>query len=349
MPDYPAAKLDIKLVLEEGDEETLAAAKALRLPSHFEFIIVPKSEPLTKPKALNYALPFARGEFLVVYDAEDIPAPDQLRMAVAAFDAGGPRLACVQGQLMFYNARETWLTRQSAIEYAALFELLLPALARFSLPFPLGGTSTHFRTDILKAAGAWDPFNVTEDADLGLRLHELGYRTTLIPSLTQEEATLTLDAWMRQRTRWLKGWMQTLLVRLKAPLRMARALRPAGFIFSFIVLGGFVLAALLHPLAYVMAGGLILSAFFGLVSGDPLATFHLTVLIVGAAASITAGLAAGLRRFGPAIALHALLMPFYWLLISAASYRALWQLIRKPDYWEKTRHGLSRLKPDKSR
>lgn len=347
--DYPAAKLDIKLVLEEGDEETLAAAKALRLPSHFEFIIVPKSEPLTKPKALNYALPFARGEFLVVYDAEDIPAPDQLRMAVAAFDAGGPRLACVQGQLMFYNARETWLTRQSAIEYAALFELLLPALARFSLPFPLGGTSTHFRKDILKAAGAWDPFNVTEDADLGLRLHELGYRTTLIPSLTQEEATLTLDAWMRQRTRWLKGWMQTLLVRLKAPLRMARALRPAGFIFSFIVLGGFVLAALLHPLAYVMAGGLILSAFFGLVSGDPLATFHLTVLIVGAAASITAGLAAGLRRFGPAIALHALLMPFYWLLISAASYRALWQLIRKPNYWEKTRHGLSRLKPDKSR
>jgi hypothetical protein len=143
--DYPPDKLDIKFVLEEGDSETLEAAKAARLPSHVEFVIVPKSKPLTKPKACNYALAFARGEFLVVYDAEDVPDPRQLRMALGAFDEGGPRMACVQGQLMFYNARENWLTRQSAIEYAALFELLLPALARFGLPFPLGGTSTHFR------------------------------------------------------------------------------------------------------------------------------------------------------------------------------------------------------------
>lgn len=343
--DYPPDKLDIKFVLEEGDSETLEAAKAARLPSHVEFIIVPKSKPLTKPKACNYALAFARGEFLVVYDAEDVPDPRQLRMALAAFDEGGPRMACVQGQLMFYNARENWLTRQSAIEYAALFELLLPALARFGLPFPLGGTSTHFRTALLRRTGAWDPFNVTEDADLGLRLHELGFRTAVIPSLTQEEATLTPAAWMRQRTRWLKGWMQTLLVRLRAPWRTARQLRPAAFVFSYVVLGGFVLAALLHPFIYLMALHWLLSGTGSMLAADPFAPFNLSVFAMGYGVTLAASAIAARQRFGLALACHVALSPLYWLMISAAAYRALWQLARQPDYWEKTEHGLSRLRP----
>ncbi|MEQ9248351.1 MAG: glycosyltransferase, partial [Nitratireductor sp.] len=190
--DYPLAKLDIKLVLEETDQGTIDAAHDLKLPGNVELILVPPSHPLTKPKACNYALAFARGEFLVVYDAEDIPGPAQLREAVQAFRSGGLGLACVQAPLAYYNWDENWLTRHFAIEYASLFDLLLPVLARFGLPFPLGGTSTHFRTYILKKVGAWDPYNVTEDADLGFRLCEHGFKTGVISTATLEEANCVL-------------------------------------------------------------------------------------------------------------------------------------------------------------
>src|SRR5690606_9681865 len=173
--DYPAAKLDIKLILEACDPETMAKVGRLNLPGAFEVIVVPDAQPRTKPKALNYALELARGDYAVIYDAEDRPDPGQLRAALSAFRSGPPNLACVQARLNFYNARENWLTRQFAIEYAALFDGLLPALQALRLPIPLGGTSNHFRMPALKWLGAWDAFNVTEDADLGMRLYRRGY------------------------------------------------------------------------------------------------------------------------------------------------------------------------------
>jgi cellulose synthase/poly-beta-1,6-N-acetylglucosamine synthase-like glycosyltransferase len=216
--DWPAAKLDIKLILEAVDFDTIAAARALNLPGNVEIVVVPELHPRTKPKALNYALPLARGEYLI------------------------------------YNARDTWLTRQFTLEYCALFDALLPALDRLRLPVPLGGTSNHFRMSALKWLMAWDPFNVTEDADLGTRLARSGYRCAMLPSTTYEEAPPRLSSWLRQRTRWLKGYVQTWLVHMRSPRSLWRELGPLGFLGFQTVVGGTILSALVHPWFYVLAG-----------------------------------------------------------------------------------------------
>jgi hypothetical protein len=205
--DYPPEKLDIKLVLEEDDRETRAAVARIGVGAPFEIIAPSRSGPRTKPKALASALPFARGSFVVVFDAEDEPEPDQLRKALAAFAGGPPELACVQARLAIDNANDGWLSRHFAAEYAGQFDVFLPAIANLRLPLPLGGTSNHFRTDVLRKVGGWDPFNVTEDADLGMRLARFGYRTSVIDSTTWEEAPVALAQWLRQRTRWFKGWL----------------------------------------------------------------------------------------------------------------------------------------------
>jgi cellulose synthase/poly-beta-1,6-N-acetylglucosamine synthase-like glycosyltransferase len=205
---YPRHKLDIKLVVESEDHETRTALARCRLPPGFEVIVVPPALPLTKPKALNYALAFARGSLLTVFDAEDIPEPGQLRLAADIFAASGPEIACLQARLAFYNSHENWLARQFAIEYAVLFDLQLPMLSALSCAFPLGGTSNHFRTAALKRVGRWDPYNVTEDADLGFRLARHGYRCRAIAASTHEEANVALANWMQQRARWLKGFLR---------------------------------------------------------------------------------------------------------------------------------------------
>lgn len=346
--DYPASKLDIKLIFEESDIETWEAAKALKLPDRFDFIRVPTSMPRTKPKACNFALPFARGELLVIYDAEDMPEPQQLKRAAAAFALGDAKLACVQAQLNYYNWNENWLTRQFAIEYAAFFDLLLPALVRLNLPIPLGGTSTHFRTSALREAGAWDPNNVTEDADLGQRFALKGYRCGIIRSTTQEEANCQLNNWVRQRSRWVKGWMQTYLVRMRHPIRLYRALGFRGFLGFQLVIGGFSLSNLLHPVFYVTtAVALILTGTpIGFQHGTALALFNIVILIAGYSFAIAAGLVAVAGRGLAPLFTQTLMMPAYWLLISIAAYKALLQLATKPFHWEKTEHGLSRMMAD---
>ncbi|MFZ2467835.1 MAG: glycosyltransferase family 2 protein [Parvibaculum sedimenti] len=343
--DYPASRLDIKLVFEESDAATYETAMRLQLPGNFDLIRVPHNLPLTKPKACNYALPFARGEFVVVYDAEDIPAPDQLKRAVAAFRLGDPKLACVQAQLNYYNWSENWLTRQFAIEYSSFFDLLLPTLAKLGMPVPLGGTSTHFRTTLLKEAGAWDPYNVTEDADLGMRFALLGLRTGIIRSTTEEEANCELNNWLRQRSRWIKGWIQTYFVRMRRPLALYRALGLRGFIGFQLVIGGFSLSSLVHPLFYVAA---LLSAASGhqvhdLLENLPVTAFNVAVLVSGFGTTMLAGMAATATRGLKPLVLETLMMPAYWLLISAGAYKALFQFILRPFHWEKTVHGLSRL------
>ena len=204
--DYPREKLDIKLMIETDDSETHAEIAKLRLGAPFEIIAPPRSGPQTKPRALAAALPFARGSFVTVYDAEDEPEPGQLRDALAAFALGPPELACVQAKLSIDNPRDGWFSRQFAAEYAGQFDVFLPALEKMDLPIPLGGTSNHFRTEALRHAGGWDPFNVTEDADLGMRLARFGYKIGVIDSTTWEEAPVGYSQWLRQRTRWFKGW-----------------------------------------------------------------------------------------------------------------------------------------------
>lgn len=343
--DYPAAKLDIKLIFEAVDARTLEAAKALDLPEMFEFIVVPDVGPRTKPKALNYALQFARGDYVAIYDAEDRPDPDQLRRALAAFRRGPANLACLQARLSFYNGDENWLTKQFTLEYSALFDALLPALQRLRLPIPLGGTSNHFRMSALRWLGAWDAFNVTEDADLGMRLYRRGYVCQVLDSTTWEEANCRLGNWVRQRTRWLKGWMQTYIVHMRHPVRLWRELGARGFCGFQIVIGGPILAALVHPLVYVLV---LHDTAQGTFFDAPTTFLTLQVWLVAAfglstgyAASMAlSALAASGRGFAK-LAPHVVWMPVYWVLLSMAAYRALYQLVRAPFLWEKTAHGLS--------
>ena len=342
--DYPPAKLEIFLVLEAVDTETQAAVSKLALPGNFRSLIVPEGGPHTKPKALNYALQFARGDFVVVYDAEDRPQPGQLRRAWDVFRQSPPGLACLQAQLNIYNPRQSWFTRQFTIEYSALFDAILPALEKLRLPVPLGGTSNHFPRATLLEIGAWDPFNVTEDADLGVRIARLGYQTGVLASTTWEEAPPVFRVWLTQRTRWLKGWMQTYLVHTRQLRRLNRELGLRAAIGFHALMGGLIGSALVHPVFYVLLAYYWLSGNAAGAGRD--GRRH------GAVDDRADQPRLRLRRLDPGrrdqrVApapcgprLSALLMPVYWLLISFAAYRALYQLARDPYLWEKTEHGV---------
>ncbi len=343
--DYPPAKLDIKIVLEESDRETIEAALGLAFPGNVELVIVPDREPRTKPKALNYALQFATGDLAVIYDAEDRPEPDQLRKAATRFHRASADVACLQARLDYFNHNENWLSRQFTIEYATLFRGLLPLLSRFGLPFPLGGTSNHFRIGVLRELGAWDPFNVTEDADLGMRLHRAGYRVETLDSTTFEEACCQPVPWIKQRTRWLKGWMQTFGVHMRAPLSTLRETGLTGFLAFHAYFAGIIVSSLAHPLCYlVLAYDIWNGSLFqrsATLGGDILLTVAVANFVGGYAVNILLG-ALSLRGTGhKGLWAHVLFIPVYWLYVSAAAYRAVWQLVYAPFYWEKTTHGVS--------
>lgn len=340
--DYPPEKLDIKFVVEPYDDETLAALQRHRLAAPFHIIVAPEAGPRTKPKALNAALPFVRGSFTVVYDAEDRPEPGQLRQALAAFLAESGDVACVQAHLTIDNTRDGWLARLFTAEYAAQFDLFLPGLSRLRLPLPLGGSSNHFDTAALRRVGAWDSYNVTEDADLGMRLARFGYRSIAIDSSTYEEAPARLTPWIKQRTRWFKGWMQTWRVHMRHPFRLLRQLGLRGFFAFQLTVGANVLAALIHPfflaaMGYAIATGQPWFAADGLLSWicpAALGAGYLVTVVVG-----LRGLAErGLLSSGWWL----LAVPLHWLLLSFAAWRALCQLVGDPHRWEKTEHGLAR-------
>jgi glycosyltransferase XagB len=338
--DYPLGKLDIKIVLEAGDLETIEAARALGLEGVFEIIIVPRSEPQTKPKACNFALRFARGEYLVVYDAEDRPEPDQLRKVVATFGRSPPNTACLQCRLSYYNAGENWLTRMFTLDYALWFDQVLPGLERLGMPIPLGGTSNHFRTDVLRELHAWDPFNVTEDADLGIRIGHKGYRVGVVDSTTFEEASCRTGQWLRQRSRWIKGYMQTLLVHTRRPLQLMRRAGVLGFLGFIVFIGGTVLAGLLNPVFWVFyAIWLAASAAnIDVIFPQSLLLLCLFNLLAGNGAFTYLIMLAPIRRGWLQLIPFSFTLFAYWV----AAYRALWQLLRNPFFWEKTQHGLSR-------
>ena len=329
------------------DDRLIEAAAAGLLPfatAWAEIIIAPPIGPRTKPKALNVALPFARGAYTVVYDAEDKPEPDQLRRALDAFRKGGNRLACVQASLTIDNTADNWLAGMFTANYAGQFDVFLRGLAALQLPFPLGGSSNHFRTAVLRKAGGWDSYNVTEDADLGIRLYRLGYRATAIASTTYEEAPARFVPWLKQRSRWYKGWMQTWFVHMRRPGRLFRELTPAGAIAFQIFFAANVLAALIHPL--FMAGlGFTLYALptpWANTVMENAAPIFVTSLLSGYASTIVLDVI-GLRRrglLGQAWVL--MLTPLHWLLLSVAAWRALFQLIYDPQRWEKTEHGMAR-------
>jgi glycosyltransferase XagB len=340
--DYPAEKLEVLVLLESDDTETIEAARAAEPPATVRLVIVPDAQPKTKPKACNVGLFLARGDLLVIYDAEDRPDPQQLRKAVAAFEQAGAETICMQARLRYWNYDTNLLTRMFTLEYGYWFGTMLPGLDRMALPIPLGGTSNHFRVPELRALIGWDPHNVTEDADLGLRAAVEGYRVGVIDSDTEEEACAQLRPWIRQRTRWIKGYMQTALVHLRSPRRLVRQVGFIDALAFLLLIAGTPLTFLLAP---VMWAGTAAWYGFGephlpLLNSGTFWAIALTNLVVGNGIMIGLNLLAAVRGQGWRAAPFALLNPLYWVLHSIAAWRALVQLIRNPFYWEKTPHGL---------
>lgn len=339
--DYPVELLDVILAVEAEDHVTLDALANAELPPWMRVVIVPEGQVKTKPRALNHALDHARGAIVGVYDAEDAPEPDQLRKVVERFQRSGPEIACLQGMLDYYNPRTNWLSRCFTIEYAGWFRLILPGLARLGLVVPLGGTTLFFRRDVLDRLGAWDAHNVTEDADLGIRLARHGYRTELIDTVTHEEANCRPLPWIKQRSRWIKGYVMTWAVHMRQPRLLWRQLGPKGFLgFQVLFLGSiaqFLLAPLLWSFMLLPFG-----VHHPLSAALPTPALWALAIIffLSEAANIVIG-ALGLGRTTHGLSLlWVLTLKVYYPLASLAAYKGLAELATRPFYWDKTTHGL---------
>lgn len=342
--NWPKEKLDILLLLEEDDKETIRAAKDMQLPEHFSIVIVPDSQPKTKPKACNFGLNIAQGEYIVVYDAEDRPDPDQLKKSYLAFKHADPTVVCMQAKLNYYNPHDNLLTRLFTAEYSLWFDVVLPGLQSIQTTIPLGGTSNHFRTAELLHLEGWDPFNVTEDADLGARLFRKGYKTAIIDSTTLEEANSSVKNWFRQRSRWIKGYIQTYFVHFRNPFRFAKQYGHHAILFQLIV-GGKIAFMLINPLLWA-----ITISYFVLYSivGPTIESIYPTVVFYMAATSLVIGnfiyvynYMIGVAKRGQwELVKYVAFIPLYWLMISISAAMAVFQFIVKPYYWEKTIHGL---------
>jgi cellulose synthase/poly-beta-1,6-N-acetylglucosamine synthase-like glycosyltransferase len=343
--DYPEDRLDVKLLVEEDDSETRRAAEALDLPACVEVLVVPDVGPRGKPRACNFGLRHARGRYLVIYDAEDRPEPDQLRKSVLAFRDAPDDVICLQAQLNYFNRSHNLLTRWFTAEYSVWFDQLLPGLQAMDVVIPLGGTSNHFVTARLDELGGWNAFNVTEDADLGLRIYLEGWKTAILATTTYEEATSRYHNWIRQRSRWTKGYMQTYLFHMRRPFRMARQMGATTFVTFQLFFGASTLCLLLNPVFWLLA-----VLWFGThlhlieeIFPAPVMYLGTIALFVGNAACILSAVSGCFGRRNYEDVKYAFLIPLYWVLMSVGAWKALIQLCYKPSYWEKTEHGFCRF------
>ncbi len=342
--DYPPERLEVIFALEADDQETMSALNMLSLPGWARIICAPQGRPRTKPRALNLALRFAQGDIIGVYDAEDRPERDQLRKVARAFAGAPSKLACVQARLAYYNARESWIARCFSIEYHMWFVVLLKGLADLGAPIPLGGTSMFIRRAALDHVGGWDAHNVTEDADLGMRLARAGYRSGVIDSTTWEEASASPGPWIRQRSRWLKGFMQTWISQTRAPFEMVRRLGFSRAVLAQIILLAPPVMFLLQPLFWA-------TTIYWMTTGEiwmqrvvgPAAAALMALTVTEQATVLAAALLALKRRRAMALAPWVATLPLYWPMGAAAAVKALVELVVAPTYWDKTTHGVGRI------
>lgn len=342
--DWPKEKLDVLLLLEADDTETIAVVDSLSLPPYFRKLVVPHSQPKTKPKACNWGLAHAKGEYVVIYDAEDIPDPQQLKKAYLAFSKSPREVICMQAKLNYFNPHQNLLTRLFTAEYSLWFDLSLTGMQSIDTAIPLGGTSNHFRTGDLRQLEGWDPFNVTEDADLGVRLFKAGYRTAIVDSTTLEEANSDIFNWIRQRSRWIKGYMQTYLVHMRNPMDFVRENGIHAFIFQLVV-GGKIAFIFINPILWVATiSYFVLNRLVGptIEALYPSYIFYMAVisLVFGNFLFVYYYMVGCAKREQWSLMKYVFLVPFYWLAVSVAGVKALYQLIFKPHFWEKTVHGL---------
>ena len=338
--EYPRESLEIKFLLEEIDEVTANALSHTGTPDFIQYITVPKDWLQTKPKAMNYALPYSTGDIIGIYDAEDRPDPDQILKVVKHFTAAPANVACVQGYLDFYNSRSNWLSRCFTIEYATWFRVILKGIQNLGLPIPLGGTTVFFRRDILEMVGGWDAHNVTEDADLGMRLARFGYRCEMVNTTTWEEANNLPLAWVRQRSRWLKGFAMTWATHMRDPAHLLRDLGPSGFLsFQVILLGG-LCAFLAAPMFWVLWMVHFSIEIIPIDVIPPALWWAFAfVTISGQAVMLAAIFRATMHKHLRHLIPYILALPFYWPLGMLASYKAMAELFFAPFYWDKTFHG----------
>lgn len=341
--DYPQEKLDVKLIVEIDDTDTIEIIKALRPSANFQIVRVPYSNPRTKPKACNYALKYCKGDYVTIFDAEDQPAPDQLKRALKLLSNGGGKVAAVQARLNYYNKDENLLTSLFAIEYASWFDYMLYGLKYLGIPIPLGGSSNHFAKDTLKGLYAWDPYNVTEDADLGVRIESAGLKTELTYSLTLEEAPIKLNNWFKQRIRWLKGYMQTFIVGIRNFSLLKKNIGWNGIMGIFFFIGSPFMIYLLIPMLFLFS---LIAFIFGAGVPEWLRGVCLFNLYFGLAVHFLLGawIVISNRWWSQIFAMF--YFPFYWILHCVASYYAFVELIKKPHHWNKTEHGLSSVIPE---
>ncbi len=352
--DYPKYKLDVRILLEENDSETIELVRRMRLPGYFTPIVVPASKPRTKPKACNYGLLQAKGEYVVIYDAEDRPEPDQLKKAYLAFQNLPKEYVCIQAKLNYFNSRQNLLTKLFTQEYSMWFELLLVGIMQMNVPIPLGGTSNHFKMGFLRQVGGWDPFNVTEDADLGIRLYKHRYKTAVLDSRTWEEANSDVNNWIRQRSRWIKGYMQTFFVHMRDPVKFYRQIGFRGMLGYLSMIFGTPMLPLLNPIFWAMMVVWIVLKPPWIETFFPGPIYYISIIqlavgnfifiymnIVGTYYVIRDCAIKKNQPFTYGLIRSGLLTPLYWVLMSVAAYKALIQLIVKPHYWEKTHHGLA--------
>ncbi len=342
--DWPKDKLDVLLLLEKDDQETIKAARKINLPKHFRIIVIPPSNPQTKPKACNYGLSLAKGKYMVIYDAEDKPDPLQLKKAYLGFAQVPKRVICLQAKLNYYNPHHNLLTKLFTAEYSLWFDVILPGLQSIETIIPLGGTSNHFYTEKLRELHGWDAFNVTEDCDLGVRLFKRGYKTAIIDSVTLEEANSNLKNWIRQRSRWIKGYLQTYFVHLRHPIQFFRDHGRHAFLFHLIV-GLKTIFILINPLLW--AATISYFAYYSIV-GPIIESLYPPLIFYIAAFSLVFGnfmyfysyMIGCAKRKRWLIIKYVFLVPIYWLTMVLGALLAFVQLIFKPYFWEKTHHGL---------
>ena len=345
--NYPRNRLEVLLLVEDDDEETFEAHVDLDLPPYVLPVGIAVREPRTKPKACNVGLMWARGSLVTIYDAEDRPDPLQLRRAAVAFSRLPPHVACLQARLAYHNAEQNLLTRWFTNEYDVWFRFWLPGLVRAGHPIPLGGTSNHIRRKVLERIGAWDPYNVTEDADLGVRLARAGFGVRVLDSVTLEEANSDVVNWVKQRSRWYKGYLQTLLVHTRDPRRLVDELGPRGTAGFLLFVGGTPLLALLNPVLWTLSLLYLLSGSSQLAAIFPSPLYHLEMLVWlgGLTGSVYCSVLAARECGRASLARSLLLLPAYWVLMSAAAVKAAVQMVTAPSFWEKTVHGLDHAGP----
>ena len=338
--DYPEHKLDVLVLLEDDDEPTLSAIQSLPVPEYWTVLRIPAAYPRTKARACNYGLHFARGTFCVVYDAEDVPDRDQLRKTVAAFARSSSATMCFQSLLRYTGTNRNILTRLFSMEYHYLFDFMTPGLYSMSLPVPIVGSSNHFNADKLRALGGWDPYNTTEHIDLGMRIAVESQSVGVLRSTTYEEANGEVWNWVRQRTRRLKGQLHTFLIYNRNPLRTLRNLGLRGWLGFMLFVGGTPLVYLTAPVLWlVVILGLLPQAGIVRTVITPLVMYlSLSSLMIGHVISVYMLMLGSFHRRQYRLIPYSLLTPPYQMLHSIAAWRALWQLFRRPHFWDKTDH-----------